>query len=197
MQNHRRVQPQRRKSAPRRAMVKRGGRTRKKLHMPVLRNGKTLLWLFLFFPVGFTKMWKSSCTWKNSVKYIVSAVPALALAFLLIWPFGVAPAKGGVNLVGTEKVAEVYGPELPEKMVEGYSRPVEGSVLTEDSTAEDNTIYVYATDKQTRYHLGTCKFAYASGRRMTLYEANFRGLTPCQLCKAPEYQPESDAEQTN
>ena len=54
------------------------------MHMPVLRNGNTLLWLILCFPVGLTKMWKNSCTWKNGVKYIVSAVPALALAFVLI-----------------------------------------------------------------------------------------------------------------
>ena len=150
--------------------------------MPVLRNGNTLLWLFLCFPVGLTKMWKNKCTWKNSVKYIVSAVPALALALVLIWPFGVTPARGGVNLVGSEKIAEVYGPELPENMVDGYSRPADGTLIVASDDTEDTTIYVYATDKQTCYHLGNCKFAYASGRRMTIYEAEFRGLTPCPTC---------------
>lgn len=160
--------------------------------MPALRNGDTILWLILFFPIGIYRMWEPTCTWKNSVKYILSAVPALALAFILIWPIGAAPVKGGVNLVGTEKVVEVYGPELPEKMVAGYARPADGTVLAANPETENNTLYVYATDKQTRYHLGNCKFAFASGRKMTLYEANFRGLTPCQLCKAPAYNPETD-----
>ena len=152
------------------------------MHMPVLRNGNTLLWLILCFPVGLTKMWKNSCTWKNGVKYIVSAVPALALAFVLIWPFGAEPARGGVNLVGNEKIAEVYGPELPENMVDGYSRPADGTVIAASDDTEDAVTYVYATDKQTHYHLGNCRFAYASGRRMTVYEAEFRGLTPCPRC---------------
>lgn len=150
--------------------------------MPVMRNGNILLWLILCFPVGLTKMWKRGCTWKNGVKYAVSALPALALVFILIFPFGAQSARGGVNLVGNEKIAEVYGPELPENMVQGYSRPADTSVLAADSGEEDTTIYVYATDKQTHYHLGNCKFAYASGRRMTIYEAEFRGLTPCPTC---------------
>ena len=32
------------------------------------------------------------------------------------------------------------------------------------------------------YHLYDCKFAYASSRRLTVYEAHYLGYTPCGLC---------------
>ncbi len=193
MQNRRTVGPQKRRSTPRRTSARRAAHAHKNMRMPEFRSWKTLMWLILFFPVGLTMMWKSTCRWNSGVKYAVSTVPVLALAFILIWPFGAAPVRGGVNLVGKEKVVEVYGPELPQMMVAGYSKPAQSTVLAANPETEDDTIYVYATDKQTRYHLGNCKYAYASGRRMTLYEANFRGLTPCNLCKAPAYVPEDQA----
>ena len=154
-------------------------------------NWFTLMWLILCFPIGFLRMWNSRCSWHSAAKYSVSGlvIAALAVAFVLPSPYE-APV-GGLELYGDEPEVEIYGPELPEDYVPGYVAAVlESGVLPpEDENAEERLI-VYSTEEQECYHLLNCKFAYASGRRLTLFEADLLGLTPCGLCQPPAYVPE-------
>ena len=50
-----------------------------------------------------------------------------------------------------------------------------------------STLYVYASEGQERYHLYKCEFAYASAKRLTLYEAYYLGYKPCGICNPPSY----------
>jgi len=110
-----------------------------------------------------------------------------ALIAVLAAPSPYTPPQGGIFLVGSEPEVAVYGPELPENLVEGYSQPVGASSIVASSETEDNTLYVYAADGASCYHLGTCKFAFASAQRLTILEAHFLGYTPCGLCEPPPY----------
>jgi len=171
---HKKVQPVRkvRKAAPR----------RKRRANPA--NRKALKWLFMFFPVGVTLMWKHACTWRRGTKIVVTgAMLALVLAVLAV---PAAPeAKGGITLVGARPEAEVYGPELPATIVPGYTKQATGSVLVD--VVESDVHYVYAADGADCYHEYECKFAYASSQRLTVYEAYFLGFDPCGRCNPPKY----------
>ena len=147
-------------------------------------NRKALKWLFLFFPVGVTLMWKHACTWRRSVKYAVTGAMMAILCMIFIAP--AAPeAQGGIRLVGAKPEAEVYGPELPATIIPGYTKQATGSVLTE--VEESDIHYVYAADGAECYHEYECKFAYASSQRLTVYEAYFLGFKPCGRCNPPKY----------
>ena len=151
-------------------------------------NKKTLLWLVLFFPVGFKRMLSAACSWKKGVKYAVSGLACLLLAAVVIAPSPYTKPEGGMYLYGEETDSEPYGPDLPETIVGGYTVPVIQSVVLPASDDEEGGItYVYATEKQENYHTGTCQFAYASGQKLTVYEAYFLGYTPGRCCGAPAY----------
>ena len=113
----------------------------------------------------------------------------VVLAAVLIVPSPYQAAKGGIELVGDDMKAEIYGPELPATIVGSYTPPViQSAVLpAKDENAGDGKTYVYAAPEQKNYHLGTCKFAYASGMELTLYEAYYLGYTPGKCCGAPAY----------
>ena len=111
----------------------------------------------------------------------------VALAAVIIAPSPYKAVQGGIVLCGDEKQAEIYGPKLPETIVGGYTQPSIQSVVLPAETEEDDTLYVYASANQKNYHLGTCKFAYASGSQLTLYEAYYLGYTPGKCCDAPAY----------
>lgn len=111
----------------------------------------------------------------------------VALAAVIIAPSPYKAPQGGIVLCGDEKQAEIYGPELPETIVGGYTQPTIQSVVLPEETEEDGTLYVYASANQKNYHMPTCSFAYASGSQLTLYEAYFLGYTPGKCCNAPAY----------
>lgn len=112
----------------------------------------------------------------------------VALAAVLIVPSPYEKPQGGVVLCGDDRSAEVYGPELPETIIGGYTQPtIQSVVLPEEVEGENETVYVYASENQKNYHLPTCQFAYASGSKLTLYEAYFLGYTPGKCCDAPAY----------
>ena len=151
------------------------------------------MWLVLFFPVGLTRMISSACTWRRGTKYAVGALCCAILAAVVICPSPYQRSKGGIELFGDDPEVEIYGPELPETIVGGYTAPVIQPVVlpAEDANAQDDTIYVYATKDQENYHMSTCKFAFASAQRLTLYEAYYLGYTPGKCCDAPSYVPEN------
>jgi len=153
----------------------------------------TLLWMIIFLPVGFLRMWRSRCRWPLGVKYAVSGLMIAALAGVFILPSPYEAPVGGLELYGNKPEVEIYGPKLPEGFVPGYVPVVTDSgVLPESSDdSEETELIVYATEKQTKYHLFTCKYAFASGRHLTLYEAHLMNLEPCGLCEPPVYSPES------
>ena len=107
---------------------------------------------------------------------------------VLVAPSPYEPAQGGIKLIGNKREVAVYGPELPENIIEGYSQPVNVSNIVKTVEEEDTNLYVYAADGAERYHLGTCKFAYASAHRLTIMEAHFLGYEPCGRCDPPSYE---------
>jgi hypothetical protein len=111
----------------------------------------------------------------------------VALTAVLIAPSPYQDIQGGIVLCGDEKQAEIYGPKLPETIVGGYTQPTIQSVVLPAESEEDDTLYVYASANQKNYHLGTCRFAYASGSQLSLYEAYYLGYTPGKCCDAPAY----------
>lgn len=151
-------------------------------------NRKTLLWLLLFFPVGVTRMLSSACSWKAGVKYAVSGLMLAALAFVLVYPSPYVRQAGGIELYNAEGEEEPFGPELPETIIGGYVQPeIQSVVLPAEPENAEGPLYVYASKEQRNYHLGTCKFAKASGQELTLYEAYYLGYTPGKCCDAPAY----------
>ena len=115
---------------------------------------------------------------------------AAVLVGVLLAPTPGSGKKSGIELFGENPEVEVYGPELPQSTVGGYPVAMVESVVLPDSTEEvDSTLYVYASDDQECYHLSTCRFAFASGHKFTVYEALLSGFKPCGICNPP-----SDAE---
>ena len=169
-------------------MQKRGGSKKRINERSKRYNRKTLLWLVLFFPVGFKRMLSAACSWKKGVKYAVSGLACLLIAAVIIAPSPYVRPEGGLHLYGEETDSEPYGPDLPETIVGGYTAPVIQSVVLPPSEEDESPItYVYATEKQDNYHTGTCQFAYASGQKLTVYEAYYLGYTPGRCCGAPAY----------
>lgn len=109
------------------------------------------------------------------------------VAAVIIVPSPEKQHKGSIELHGIEPEVEVYGPELPEDIVEGFSNTPVESVIVNTEDEEDDTLYVYAAKDAECYHLGTCKFAFASAQKLTVYEASMLGYRPCGRCNPPAY----------
>jgi hypothetical protein len=152
----------------------------------------TLKWLLLCFPYGLYLMWRENCRWNVLLKAGVTALIAAAALFVVFYPSPERAEGTKVELVGLKPETEVFGPALPKDYdPASYYVSTEDDVLQAEATADD-TVYVYASASEgsTYYHTATCKYAYASGRRMTLYEAYMLGYrTPCKLCNPPVYDP--------
>ncbi len=122
--------------------------------------------------------------------YVWFALAATALVAVLVCPSPYPGKRGGIELHGDDPTAEIYGPELPQTVVGGYTVPVVQSVVlsdVDDSAENDPESYVYASSDQKRYHSYTCKYAYASSQKLTLYEAYYLGYEPCGVCNPPVY----------
>ena len=146
---------------------------------------KTALWL-LVPPVGLTMMWRPSCRWHIAVKSAISLVMAAALVAVFVLPSPNTRANGGVSLVSSKPEVEVYGPDLPNFIVPGYTNDQTQSIIV--PPAENDVHYVYAADGAKCYHEYKCKFAFASSQRLTVYAASYLGFTPCGRCKPPVYE---------
>lgn len=147
---------------------------------------KTALWL-LVPPVGLMMMWRPSCRWHIAVKSAVSFVMLAALVAVFAIPAPTTQAGGGVSLVSSKPEVEVYGPDLPNFIVPGYTNDQTESIIR--PAEESDVHYVYAADGARCYHEYKCKFAFASSQRLTVYEAFFLGFEPCNRCKPPIYDP--------
>ena len=147
---------------------------------------KTALWL-LVPPVGLTMMWRPGCRWHIGVKVGISALMAAALIAVFVIPAPTTAANGGVSLVSSKPEVEVYGPDLPNFIVPGYTNDQTESIIM--PAVESDVHYVYAADGAKCYHEYKCKFAFASSQRLTVYEAYFLGFQPCNRCKPPIYDP--------
>lgn len=126
--------------------------------------------------------------------YVWFALAATVLVAVLVCPSPYSGKQGGIVLHGDDPTAEIYGPELPKTIVGGYTEPVIQSVVlddTDDSATDDPNSYYYAQEDEKTYHTYTCKKAYASSQRLTLYEAYFLGYQPCESCNPPVYTAES------
>ena len=150
-------------------------------------NVKTALWLWCF-PVGLSKMWRSSCTWRTGVKIGITVAMAAVLAAVFIVPIPkVSGSVNGVQIVSDKPEVEVYGPALPSLIVPGYTQQSTGSIIVDEM--ESDVHYVYAADGARCYHEYECKFAFASSQRLTVYEAYYLGFEPCGRCNPPVYTP--------
>ena len=117
---------------------------------------------------------------------LVLCIGAVLLAGVLLAPSPNTARKSGVELYGDDPYLEVFGPELPQSTEGSYPVLLPDSGVLPESTASPVTkTYVYASDDQTCYHLGTCKFAFASGHRFTIQEAQMLGYKPCGRCQPP------------
>ena len=166
--------------------VKRDVRAPRRARRPLDRDTvKTALWL-LVPPVGLTMMWRPQCRWPIAVKAGISALMAAILVAVLVIPFP-APAAGGVAFVTSRPEVEVYGPNLPNFIVPGYTNDQTDSIIV--PAVENDVHYVYAADGAKCYHEYKCKFAFASSQRLTVFEAYYLGFQPCNRCKPPIYDP--------
>lgn len=166
--------------------VKKGVRAPRRARRPLDRDTvKTALWL-LVPPVGLTMMWRPGCRWPIAVKAGISALMAAILVAVLVIP-SPAPAAGGVEFVASRPEVEVYGPNLPNFIVPGYTNDQTDSIIV--PAVENDVHYVYAADGAKCYHEYKCKFAFASSQRLTVFEAYYLGFQPCNRCKPPIYDP--------
>ena len=152
-----------------------------------LRNLLAVLFLILLPPVGVVMLWRTR--WSGTVKYCLTGavVAVLAIAVALL-PSAENKVVGGIEMVGTDRDVEVYGPGLPTAMVTGYTISLAtDSIFAEE--VETDTHYVYAAKTGSCYHEYECKFAYASSQKLTVYEAHYLGYEPCGRCNPPEYVP--------
>lgn len=152
------------------------------------RRAISVIACILLPPLGILLVWRAR--WSNAAKYCLTGLAVACFALMVaMLPSADSRVNGGVELVGRERQAEIYGPDLPTATVTGYIAPVNQSVFAAD---EDETItYVYATSTGTCYHLEGCKYAYASAQKMTTYEAYFLGYQVCPDCNPPAYVPGS------
>lgn len=125
--------------------------------------------------------------------FVFLGVAATALVAVLVCPSPQSRYRGGVELYGPDPEAEIYGPAVPEAIVDGYTAPVIQSAVLPERTdgTEEGPLYVYASEDQKNYHMPTCRFAYASAKKLTLYEAYYLGYTPGRCCNAPSYTPDA------
>jgi hypothetical protein len=154
-----------------------------------------LKWLLLCFPYGLYLMWRKNCRWNVILKSGVTALFAAVALLIVFYPSPERAEATKVVLVGPKPEAEVFGPALPESYdpASYYVETSDGTLLA--GNVEDDTVYVYASaaEGSTYYHTSTCKYAYASAKRMTLYEAYMLGYrTPCKLCNPPVYNPDGN-----
>ncbi len=150
-------------------------------------NGKTLLWLFVFFPIGLSRMWRWKCSWHPAVKAAVTAPVLLALLAVMLYPEPRVGQIGNITLYGNSRDAKVYGPEIPM----GYVLPTETfapeSVIVPEENLVDTRFFVYAGENAKCYHLESCEYAYEGAKKMTVYEAYYQRLIPCDICGSPAY----------
>jgi len=119
---------------------------------------------------------------------VAFSVAVVALVAVLVYPSPYEKPVGGVVLHSSEARMGEYGPVVPENIVGAYTQPViQSGVLPEEESADSGVVYVYTSKDQENYHTPTCQFAYASGMKVTLYEANFMNKTPGRCCDAPAY----------
>lgn len=149
----------------------------------------TVLWLILFFPIGLTRMWLGKCSWKNGLKYAVSGLCVALCAAVICVPSPYRKTRGGVEIIVEDPEVEIYGPSAPQTMINGYTSAQQESVVVDSAVSPYNAVTVFAAEGAKCYHLGDCKFAYASAKRLTVYEAYFLGYKPCGACTPPVYDP--------
>lgn len=142
--------------------------------------------------LGVTFMWNRRVRWPSFVKWGITAlVCAASVVAIVLMPMPSNARDGGVKYESSR--VDVYGPRRPDSIDTEYiytSTELDKSVIsTAMSDLENNTIYVYVSDNQSFYHAYTCRYAYDSGNRITLYEAYMLGYPPCPLCEPPEYIP--------
>lgn len=92
----------------------------------------------------------------------------------------------------TEVPAEVHTNETNDSLYEGLKTTVSGgqeSAVIYDKEESAGNVTVYAAEDAECYHLGDCKFAFASSKRLTPYEAYYLHYRPCGRCNPPVYNP--------
>jgi len=155
------------------------------------RSGRRVAWwLIVCFPYGLFLMWRRGCRWHPAIKGSVTALALCAVCAIMIAPVPERDFSTRVTLVGDKPGAEIFGPEAPEGYNPGDFGPMNQQKDLFAGEIKDDSVYVYASANEgsTYYHTFTCEFAYASSRRMTLYEAFMLGYTtPCGKCNPPLY----------
>lgn len=150
--------------------------------------GKALSVIFsvIFPPVGIYLVWRAR--WSVTARYCLTGMAVVCMVLMVAFlPSADSRVNGGIEMVGRERIAEIYGPDLPTAMVTGYVAPPAESIFVKDDV--EGTVYVFATADGHFYHLEQCQYAYASAQKLTPYQAFYMGYLPCELCGAPAYIP--------
>lgn len=152
-------------------------------------NLLTALCLVVFFPIGLMRMWLGKCNWNKAIKYGVSGLCAALSLAIIFAPSPYHRSRGGIEIVAEDPEVEIYGPAAPHTMINGYTSAKQESVVIDSVAASSNNVTVFAAEGAKCYHLGDCKFAFASAKRLTVYEAYFLHYKPCGACEPPVYDP--------
>lgn len=162
-----------------------GNRRRSMKRRNDLRRALSVAASVLLPPLGLYLVWNTR--WSSKARCCLSGLAVISMVMIVALIPSVSGPAGGIEYVKIKPEVEIYGPDLPTATVTGYIAPVEQSVFVQ--VDEEDITYVYAITEGTYYHLGDCKYAYASAQKMTPYQAHFMGYQPCPQCGAPEYVP--------
>lgn len=137
-------------------------------------------------PVGIFLTWRDRRPMGE--KYALTALALCCMMLMVaLLPSADYRVNGGIELVGREREAKIYGPDAPTSTVVSYVAQPDQPVLANDDEDEDVT-YVYATMSGKYYHLEECtKYTYDGAQKLTVYEAHYHGYQPCTACNAPAY----------
>lgn len=159
----------------------------------VSRYTKSVIrWLIFCFPAGLMMMWSDRCRWSRGLKSAISAGLCL-LVVAVVLPQTLPPerARGGVEIVSLDPVAEVQGPRQQARDEGAYDLYVPSYVqptsLVIQPTPTPEPVYVYCNDGGKNYHTQKCRYVKKTSARVTLTQAQEAGFTACTKCGAPEY----------
>lgn len=105
-----------------------------------------------------------------------------------------APATAEVVAVRTQSPVNSYVAVQPQDSALYEELKVTNagdtvSAIIYDKEDNPGNVTVYAAEDAECYHLGDCKFAFASSKRLTAYEAYYLRYRPCGRCNPPVYDP--------
>lgn len=164
---------------------------------PVKRRRRSNLFIrFINSFIGNVRRWFLRKSYAPAICLGAATVIALAAVCVFALPMPksaeVTPAVSEVVAARTEVPSEVAVTETNDSLYEGLKTTAangQQSAVIYDKEETSGNVTVYAAEDAECYHLGDCKFAFASSKRLTPYEAYYLHYRPCGRCNPPVYNP--------